>query len=1160
MGRIFIIIFLLFLLFNFPKETLALSSNFVTVVNPVRGQDYWDLQGQKPEDSVREQMLVVKNLKINPTWLLRFDALDNNNIVSSLKQEALHEKGLFLEITPSWTDKAKVTYHQTAVWHFAGSIFLTGYSQDDREKLIDAAFEEFKTKFGYYPVSVGAWWIDSYSLNYMQEKYGVTGALIVADQYTTDNYQIWGQYFGTPYYPYNKNTLMPAQTTDEKINTVVMQWAGRDPINGYGDGVQESTYSVQANDYLDFHHLGTDYFEKLIDLYTNQKLNSFNQVVVGLENSYSWQKYGPEYRNQMDLLVKKRTAGQVNLSTMRDFANWYKNNFTGVSPAHLIVSDDPLGSGKKSVWFMDPYFRVGWFYNNDGSVFRDIRQYVMGTEEPCYSQICEKLNFATNATRVLDDVSFKQKYIIDQGKISEFEVLKNGDKIALSYKNQAGNPRLIEFLPRDLSIDGKVTTIDEFILRAVSLGQTTIPKVDSVDLSLFNKLKFSYFDLFISSVKFLVFLIIALIIPGYLLISKLRIENLALRIFLSITIGFAALTLVSFIAGYLKSFWLVYIFLLVNLGIFGIQLLKLQRIQLPKLYIFDAILLLVVLGGTFFQTLAVIRSGWVYPFGVGYLGPVGHDGVWHQALINQLVQGVPPLNPGFAGANLVNYHYFFDLLVAVTAKLFSIPVLDLLYRFYPILFSLLLGIGAYYLTVLLFKNKFIGLLAVYLTYFGSSFGWVVDVIKRHEIGGESAFWANQPVSFNLNPPFAISLLMIIAGLILLQWFMSRKGSLMAVLMPLILLWGTLIEFKVYAGVIVLGALGVLTLQGIFQRDFSYLKILIPSGLLSGIVFLPQNSQSGQLLVFSPFWFIHTMIDFPDRVGWLRLSMGREAYWARGEWWKFFLAEGLGLAIFILGNLGTRLLGFFLVVRRNWGTTIKNIITEPSIHSLLVWMGLISFLLPLLFIQKGNNWNTIQFLYYFLFLFSIWGAVALGRIYYALPKLVGGILIIFILIITPISSFATFKNGFYPTPPSRVPLEELEALNFLKTQPNGVVLTYPYNKDTDSSNLKLERNLTIPYPLFAYESTAYVSAFSEKPTYLEDEVQQDILQMDYKKRLVASNDFFGSGDPEFSKNFLKLNNVRYIYLPRIFNKSINEDKLNLKHIFENKYVDIYESLN
>lgn len=1162
MLRILILIFFLFLSFFLTSPAFAKSENFVSVVNPIRGADFWNLKNQKPEDVVKGQVQILKQYNLEATWLIRFDALSDQTILSLIPTS--DEKGLFLEVIPSWSKESGIEYHHSKSWHAAGSAFLTGYELSEREKLIDTAFDKFKKIFGVYPKSVGAWWIGSYSLNYMQKKYGITTALIVADQYSTDNYQIWGQYFSTPYYPSKKNALHPSQTLESKLPVVITQWAPRDPFNAYGNGVFESTFSTQANDYLDYHNLDTKYFSKLVDIYTNQPLNKFSHLVVGLENSYSWQNYKNEYENQIKTLVDKRERGQFKIIELQDFANWYQNNFPNLSPEQIIVADDPLGSFKKVVWFMNPYYRAGWFYITEsgtsstytieGSVFRDIRQYIDGQEELCFKRRCDEVNFATTATRVLDEVSFGHRLRIDNGKISDLKVNKSEEKYLISYKNEAGTERKIEFLQRDINIDGKISSIDNIILEATRYQLENPKQQTNLQRGFF---KWSFQSSILKLVKFLGFLIFGCLIPGSLLINKILNESsfktkqgvsFIQKMSLSLVLGFAIITLLFYLLSLinLKQIIFVYLFISVTYVINLIILMSktLLRIKNQRQFFdnfslkvdkFHLLVIGLIVTGTVFQQLPTFKNGLIFPYGMGFWGPNTHDGIWHVALINQLTKTVPPQNPVFAGEVLKNYHYFYDLLVACASYITWVPILDLLFRFFPIIFSVTLGISTYYLTKSIFKNvlnletKLGRIFALYIVYFAGSFGWIVEYIKFKHLGGESAFWANQSISFNLNPPFAVSLLMVIA---ILQLISNKSKS---SILTLVILCGTLISFKSYAAILILLTF---LLVGLFKRHLQYLLVFLVSSVISTILFLANFSLNKQLIIFSPFWFIHSMIDSPDRVGWTRVTLARAAGLEQYNWFKFLLAETISLIIFIIGNLGTRLFALFSLIK------IKSIFDNTQ-YLFLFTLSSLSLITPIFFIQAGNPWNTIQFIYYFLYTSAIIGGLVFARIIIKIPKIIAVPVSLVFVLITPINSWAS-ANGYLNYQPHALVSEgELEGLEFLKTQENGIILTYPYDKG-------IKAKITEPWPLSIYDSTAYVAALSEKAVYLEDEGQNQILLTDYNKRLVSSKDFFSRPNEDFLIN----NKIKYIYLPKITNVRLSEKSLPIINTIENDEVIIY----
>jgi len=154
------------------------------------------------------------------------------------------------------------------------------------------------------------------------------------------------------------------------------------------------------------------------------------------------------------------------------------------------------------------------------------------------------------------------------------------------------------------------------------------------------------------------------------------------------------------------------------------------------------ILFVTILISSLLLSVTMFRSGLNYDYGIGFWGPNGHDAIWHLSLINQLKQNIPPQNPIFAGEILSNYHWGYDLLVALISKVTLIDPSILYFQILPIIFSLILGFLSYKLAFLITKNYFNSIIFVILNYFASSFGWIVTLIKSGQIGGESLFLVN----------------------------------------------------------------------------------------------------------------------------------------------------------------------------------------------------------------------------------------------------------------------------------------------------------------------------------------------------------------------------------------------------------------------------------
>lgn len=1121
---------LLIFLLSFTT-TFAASDQFITIVNPVRGGNFWQLSGASPLDNVKKSWQEISKLNLPATWLLRPDGLQDKEVSDFFKVLPKNQElGLFMEVTPSWANDAGVNYRQSPNWHFAGSVFLTGYEVSERYKLIDSAFEKFKETFGYYPESVGAWWIDGDSLSYMREKYGILANMDVADQYTTDNYQVWGQYFSTPFYPSKRNALLPASGEGQKIGVVTSQWAARDPYNSYGNGVLDSTYSVQANDYANpkFHDLNTDYFKRLLNIYLDNNYSQFGQVTIGLENDFSWDNFGEEFTRQLGVIGSYKKNG-TKVITMSQFANIYKTLFPGVSPPQIIFADDPLGSGGKVVWFQTTRYRLGWFQTPQGSVIKDLRLYKDGLEEPCLSLRCDKLNLAETRDISIDEVTYNNPWIIDEGKISDVRVTLIPEGLRITYTNQVGVFRSIEFLPNDIKVDNQTLPIPVVIAKANDASQN-IKKIE-------NKFGNQLIDAgeviqkeLMGAVIFLGFIIPFFYLPGLMLIRKYAL-NKNIQFVLSFVVGLVLFTLLSYILGYLKLGWALW-----GLPVAALLVVK-RQIVLPQISLIKDVIWggFVTFLGSISWFLTSFKNGLIYDYGMGFWGPHGHDGIWHISLIESLKKGLQPESPIFAGVSLQNYHYFYDLLLAGVSNLTHLEVMDLYFRFFPLLLSILTGLVVYIIAKEWFKSSLTATLAVFFVYFGGSFGWALSYFQTRSLGGETLFWAQQGISTLINPPYAVSILIFLTGLYL---FYKKMG-----IIPLIILWGTLIEFKAYGGVLVLGALAAVTLVELLRRNWQILKISVPTAILSGLVFLPNNIGGSSLLVFSPFWLIHSMVDFPDRLSSARLTNARLAGMETGNWFKFLASEVIGLLIFIVGNLGTRIIGL-LSLKKLWPLNSFNLFISLFL--------LLSLIIPLLFIQKGANFNIVQFFYYFLLVFNFLAAAAMSLIINKFKR-IGWVIAGVVIILTLPTTWDTLHHYVPERPPARISRAEVEALTFLRNQPEGVVLSSVYDE-------KLKKRFTEPIPIFAYTSTSYVGAISGKSEYVADTINLEILGIDYKGRLQAQKDILAQREPEVVKRLLKEGNIKYVYIPKFFNITVDESRFPLKKIFNNEEVEIFKISN
>jgi len=622
-----------------------------------------------------------------------------------------------------------------------------------------------------------------------------------------------------------------------------------------------------------------------------------------------------------------------------------------------------------------------------------------------------------------------------------------------------------------------------------------------------------------SFLKFSVFVFLAFFLPGRLILSflKIKFENSEKNIF-SVILGIVLLIFLSFILGWLGLRFLLFPIVVLS-GLYGlwsgqVKTYFSRKIDWKKV---DWRVILFFLAAVVYQSLVVIGSGRHYQGGVAFWGVSGHDGLWHLTLIQELAQNFPGQNPGYAGETLKNYHYFFDLLSAEIYRTTQIPLLDLYFRFIPLFLAFLL-VGAVYCFGKRWSGKrSVGFWSVFFVSFASSLGFVLPWFKIGSHNWETAFWAMQPVSSLQNPPFFLSLILLTAGMFLFLFWKKQKKINKALLVVLALIFGAMMEVKVYGGLIVLTSLFLLSFwQFLLKKDKKWFSLFFFSFLFGLGVYLPTSKASADFVKWEPFWFVRTMVQAPDRMNWVNWELRRQVYVAHTNRLGILAVDGIALGLFFLGNLGTRAIGtaFFF----------KKLLKKQPIDLFLIFIFLSGLLPTMLFLQKHLAWNTIQFFYYSIFIFSFFAAWTTVSVLARLKKdWLKWVFVSLVVVFSLPSTLKTISWHWGETPTSIVDFSEKEALEFLKenSDRDDVVLTYPYQNG-------IESKFPPPVPL-SYYNSAYVSFFTNRRVYLEDQTAALIQGYGLEERLVKVSRFFSAKDTDEALLFLKENEIRFIYL-------------------------------
>jgi hypothetical protein len=597
------------------------------------------------------------------------------------------------------------------------------------------------------------------------------------------------------------------------------------------------------------------------------------------------------------------------------------------------------------------------------------------------------------------------------------------------------------------------------------------------------------------------------------------------KILIGGVVGFTLLTLLSYVFIILHVPFLIIPVFLILTAILVIEIKKVKLTFNLQTFVIFIVFTIGIIG----QMAVISPSGTFQNGNLVFWSAHGHDATWHIALMEEIKNGYPFQNPIFAGEKLINYHFFSDILPAMASKYLPISNLDLYFRIFPFFYSLFLGASAYFLTKKLTNNFSASIWATIFTYFAGSFGYLIGK-------GESVFWATQIQSSSGNPPQIVSDFLFLTALYFLLKFLQNKRKLTFAIC--VLLFGTISAFKIYAGVVLLGALGITSIwQIIREKDFKLLFLTILSGILAAILYFPNTSGGASFLIWEPWWYIRTMIVEPSRLNLLDWELRRQTYIYENNWKRVIWLEGLGFLIFFFGNLGMRALGL-------WEFFKSKLIIKVAI--------IISIIFPLLFLQKGVASNTAQFLQYFILLFGILAGITTSQLTNKFKFMIP--IIIILMVPTQINLLREFyfSDGHLRLPFTQVSKNELQALDFIKhnSEKHTVILTPPYNQDL---NLKSE----IPN-IWDWSDTGYVAAISDRRTYFDDYEQADIMGYDYKSRLAVKKIIFESDKPDDVQKAFAETHANLLYFPKILRPKVDLNSLHLTKFFENQDVEVWKA--
>ena len=643
-----------------------------------------------------------------------------------------------------------------------------------------------------------------------------------------------------------------------------------------------------------------------------------------------------------------------------------------------------------------------------------------------------------------------------------------------------------------------------------------------------------------SVIVFVLFLIFFLVIPTQILLKILNAKittksDFLLEVGIIVSLSIVLFTLIGIITKALNISWTVFWILPILSLSYLVNQIKIGKLEIRSININKYILLIIILG-VITQSLVLLRGGWRIEN--GYIFPSLHDNMWSIAISNEFLYQAPQ-NPAISGEPLKNHHFFYPLFLSLTRFLIHLHIFDLYYLMGPILVYFLFGLGLYSVSSLFTKKNFVRALSVFLGYFSGNFAFILPFFlgKNFDWKG-STFLSDQPFDQIFNPYSVLAFSFLLFGIYSLYRTFENKNKLhfgWGIVASIFI--GSLYGFKSFGGIVtILGLFFTFFLWFFQSRKLSILPILILSSVIFVSVFFYLTEPGRVGLFWAPGWILTEMMTGEDKLNLPRFAEIESYYASIYNTLGLLKIKLVEFIIYTIGNLGTRILGFFILLKimfmpQKYSDGQKLVVLFSS------FCVLIAFFIPAFFNLGGNAYNVVQFTPYALVLLSVFTGLLIGNCYLTLvdknKKLLGMILVLLVLLLSiPVN----LKNllGKIPIQGDIISIEETSALNILKNKTvlGAIILIDPRQ--------------------FGYDPI-YIPALTERRVYLDSPGYARQTGKDASIKIGSLERYF---DQDMKREFLLENDITYVYILKPFSYKLLKQYIEkgiYKVYFENEKV-------
>lgn len=598
-------------------------------------------------------------------------------------------------------------------------------------------------------------------------------------------------------------------------------------------------------------------------------------------------------------------------------------------------------------------------------------------------------------------------------------------------------------------------------------------------------------------VEFILFCCLILYPCGSLILefSKTKISSFE-KIILSLNLGIVFSVIVFYILSYVKLEFLVIPVLFLPL-IYGILL---KRFNFTKQKV-NWFLISLITFVTVIQSLINVTSGDVKNNQIRLINIHQFDSTWSIALTNSVQGTIPPINPGYAGTRVQNYHYFLNTFVALSQDITKIPTVTLYFKLIDTLLIFLFATTSYIFIKKLTGSSYAGYAGIILLCLSSNLYYIIKIFYPAANITPSVLWINEYETRMVNYQLLISYNLLISWFFLL---IQKNKSILV----LSILAGCLVSFKSHVSVLLLPSLAIVGLISVLKREYFYIKLTICAMIATLIFYVSANPIFKPAFILQPFYLIETMFAANDHLNYSTWILKNQTYLSEGNIKRVIQLYSEGILLFIFGNFGLRIIGFYPIFKKN------------KVIYIMYLMMIVGILSSLLLVAKGVAWNSVQFSYYSIVISSILTIYALYRLSIKHKSLA---VILFLVVWVSLLPGVFYTTNYYLSKFNSSFIDKglYQTALFLAKEPKGVILINP-----------------------KYFNNSIISAFSHQESYLANIGMLDTEQLDYSNREKKLFTFFDNKGVD--QRFLIENKISYIVTDNQDNR--NYEKSNILLIY------------